>query len=369
VSFFESRGKNNYDDAYAASTMALQYNRTKVQKFSLYANNRFTNNWISNVRLSQYTDRSQDYDSEPLWTDGYSLYQARTKEVSWQNNIHTSIGQFVAGVSRTHQRLTTDSEYSNTFRGTTSLWAGYVLDKDRHHAQLNVRTDKISNFSRQNTASVNYGFDLDSSWRVLAGYSNGFSAPTLNDLYSQYGNPTLNPEYANYTQLGVQYSGERLTARVTGFENRYRDKIAYANGSTQNIARAKAQGIEWNGSYNRDGWVVDAGFTYQEVKNSDTGATLLRQPRVLASLGLGKSWGKWQTQMSWQAQGSMKDISNSTVEGFGTLNAVVFYAPIKEVKVGLTVNNVFNRDYQTLYGYNGTPRTVLLSLQYQPTFK
>ena len=368
LKFFDSRGKSNYDYAYASSTSALQYNETRVQNISLYANNRLTDNWKSSLRVSQYTDRTDDYDSAPTWTDGHSLYKARSKEVSWQNDVHTRAGDFIVGISRTQQRLTSDSKYSNTGRGTTSIWAGYMLDKARHHLQLNARTDKLSSMSRENTAAINYGFDLNTNWRVLAGYSNGFSAPTLNDLYSAYGNPNLKAEYSNYGQIGVQYTDGTYTSRLTAFENRYRNKIAYdsVTWTVGNIARAKVRGVEWMGSYSRNGWSADVGLTYQEVKNRDTGARLLRQPRVLASIGLGKVWGKWTTQLNWQSQGDMKDTSNSIVSGYGVLNVAAYYAVSKEVKVGLTLGNVFNRKYETLHGYNSTPRNVLLSLQYQP---
>lgn len=374
VQFFESQGKNQYDDDGGSLTTGVQSNKTRVQNISLYANNRLTDNWKSSLRVSQYTDRSDDYDNQPLYTDGYSLYQARTKEISWQNDVHTSAGDFIAGVSRTNQRLTTDSTYNNTFRGTTSAWAGYVLDKNRHHLQLNARTDKLSDLKRENTGAINYGFDINPSWRVLAGYSNGFSAPTLNDLYatSTYAkpNPSLKPEHSVYTQVGVQYSSEHFTGRLTAFETHYRDKIAYVYGSDYkstpvNLNKAKARGVEWLGSYHRDGWSLDVGLNYQDVKDSTTGKRLLRQPRVLASIGVGKSWGKWSTQVNWQGQGNMLDW-NGQLAGYGIMNADVFYNVSKDVKLGLTVGNLFNRHYHPLYGYNAMPRNVLLSLQYQP---
>lgn len=366
--FFESRGKNNYDNAYASSKTALQYNKTDAQSLNLYANNRITSNWKSAVRLSQFADSTNDFDLPASYGTGVSFYKTKTQEASWQNDIHTGVGDFIAGVSRTKQRLTSTTAYDNTVRTTTSLWAGYMLDKQRHHLQLNVRHDKLTGMAGENSASANYGFDIHPNWRVFAGYSNGFSAPTFNDLYYPgYSNPLLKPEHAIYTQAGVQFSNADFTGRLTGFETLYRDKIGYdANFLPINIARAKTQGVEWHGAYNRDGWTADVGLTYQEVKNRDTGALLLRQPRVLASIGLGKSWGKWLTQVNWQTQGKMSDVSGKTMTGYGVVNAAAFYNIRPDLKVGLTVGNVFNRDYKPLYGYNAMPRNALVSLQYQP---
>ena len=104
------------------------------------------------------------------------------------------------------------------------------------------------------TGAINYGYDITPAWRVLAGYSNGFAAPSFNQLYYPpycYGgycfdssNPNLKTEKANYAQLGVQWAQAHYGARVTYFDTRYRDKIANdANYIPQYIARARAKGV------------------------------------------------------------------------------------------------------------------------------
>ena len=369
LQFFESRGKNNYDNAYGSSDEAVQYNKTRVQNISLYAHNQFTKNWKSDVRLSQYTDRSNDFDKPSFWGTGESRFQTRTKEASWQNNIHSNFGEFIVGVSRTHQKLSSDTVYDNSKRTTTSAWVGYNLDKARHHLQLNARTDKLSDIGRENTAAVNYGFDVTDKVKVFAGYSNGFSAPNFNELfYPGYSNPDLKAEHATYTQAGVQYTDNDFGGRVTLFETRYRDKIASDSMTflPYNVNRAKAQGIEWSGWYNVNGWNFESSLTYQAVKDRATGERLIRQPRILASLGVGKSWGKWNAQVNWQAQGNATDTGKTKVGGYGVINTALSYSPQDNLKIGLSVGNIFNRHYQTVYGYNSMPRNFLLSLQYQP---
>ena len=369
--FSESRGKNRYDNAYSSAD-SIQSNRTRVSNVSVYSDNRLSDNWHSNVRVSQLSDRSYDYDSPVFFGTGVSLFKTRTTEFAWQNDIHTKAGEVVVGVSRSNQRLSSDTVYDNVKRNTTSLWAGYTLDKNRHHLQVNARTDKLTGLKRENTGSIHYGFDLTSKWRIQAGYSNGFAAPNFNELYyPDYSNPNLRAEHANYAELGLQYNGDGYGSRVTVFNTLYRDKIGSDPDTflPVNINRARARGIEYHGWMDLYGFDVNLGLTYQSVKNRETGERLLRQPRFMGSLGVGKTMGKWQTQVDWTAQSGMNDVSQSKVSGFGVLNAAVYYAPIKEVKIGLALNNLLNRHYQPLYGYNATPRTVLLSFQYQPTFK
>lgn len=368
--FLESRGKNNYDSQYAANNKAVQYNKTKVQNISLYANNQLNKNWKSNVRLSQFTDRAYDrYDEASSWSSGESLYQTRTQEAAWQNNIHSNFGEFIVGVSRKQQKLASDTTYDETRRTTDSLWLGYNLDKARHHLQLNARTDKLTKIGRENSGAINYGFDVTDNIKVFAGYSNGYSAPDFAQLYyPNYSNPNLKTEHGTYVQAGAQYATDAWGGRVTLFETHSRDKIA-SDPVTYlpiNINRAKAKGVEWHGWYNANGWNIDSSLTYQEVTNRATGARLIRQPRILASVGVGKSWGKWHAQADWQVQGNSTDVQKTKVAGYGVVNAAVTYSPLTNVKLGLSVGNLFNRHYQTVYGYNSMPRNVLLSLQYQP---
>lgn len=365
--FLASYGENSYDNQFSLSPESIQHNKTRLQNVSVYANNQFTKNWQSKVQVSQLTDSSRDFDSAPDFGTGSSFFESKTKEISWQNNIHSKAGEWIVGVSRARQTLSSDVAYDDTERTTTSVWAGYSLDKGRHHLQLNTRHDEITGLDSELTGAVQYGFDVSDKWRLLAEYSNGFSVPNFNELYyPRYSNPDLKSEHTTYVQLGAQYVSDDFGSRATLFETRYRDKIGTDSETYLpiNIDRAKARGVEWHGWYNFDGWRIDSSFTYQDV----TGERLLRQPRILASLGVGKVWGKWGAQVNWQVQDGLLDVNQKKVAGYGVVNAAISYAVTPKAKIALRLGNVFDRDYQTLYGYNSMPRNALLSFQYQPSW-
>lgn len=369
--FFSSHGKNFYDNEFSLSPNSIQYNKTRLQNISVYANNQLTKNWKSAVKLSQLTDSSNDFDSAPSFGTGSLYFKNKTKEISWQNNVHSNIGEWLFGVSRTHQELKSTVEYNNVKRMNTSAWGGYNLDKDRHHLQLNVRHDETTGLDSEFTGAFNYAFDLSEQWRVFAGYSNGFSAPNFNELYyPNYSNPDLKSEHATYRQFGTQYATDYFGARITLFDSRYRDKISMDSETYLpiNIAQASSRGVEWHGWYTRYGWMVDSNLTYQDVKDRLTGEYLLRQPRLLVSIGLGKSWKKWRARINWQVQSSISDVGGHYVAGYGVLNAAVSYELTKKLKASLSLGNVLDRDYQTLYGYNSMPRNILVSFQYQPSW-
>ena len=361
--FFQSNGRYEYDDN---SKTATPYTKNKVEQLSAYSNNQLTDEWNSQFKVSEMTDRSND----SVW----GVYQTKTQDVSWQNQLTTQYGTGITGISYTKQKLNSDTAYDKTQRTTKSAWLGYNLDKNRHHLQLNGRFDDVSDVGRYTTGAINYGFDVTSAWRVFAGYSNGFTTPSFSDLfYPGSENPNLKPEKATYMQVGAQYVQKNYGTRVTYFESRYKDKLVWVttnlltyDGQMRNVDRAKAQGVELHGWYNNAGWNVDAGVTYQDVKDRTTGAWLVRQPRVLANLSVGKTWNQWQAQADWNVQSHMKDSGGKTVSGFGVLNTSLFYSPRKDLKLGLTVGNVFDRKYQPIAGYNAMPRNFLFSVNYKP---
>ena len=319
-------------------------------------------------------DRADDYDSQPYSGSGHSLFQTKTQDIFWQNQLTTNYGTGIAGLSYTTQKLKVDTvDYDQTKRTTKSAWLGYNLDQNRHHLQLNGRLDDVSDVGHYTTGAINYGFDLTQAWRVFAGYSNGFTAPSFNYLYYPYsGNAKLKAEKATYAQAGVQYAQKNYGARVTYFETHYRDKIVSSAATywiPYNVDRARVQGVELHGWYNQNGWNVDAGVTYQEVRNRADQSLLIRQPRILANLSVSKAWKQWQAQADWVVQGRMKDSEYAVrqrVAGFGVLNTSLFYQPRADLRFGLTVGNVFDRKYEPLAGYNAMPRNVLFSVNYKP---
>lgn len=73
------------------------------------------------------------------------------------------------------------------------------------------------------------------SFKFRAGYSRGFKAPGLTELYSDFnmgnvshniGNPDLKPEYSNYVSASAEYTySSNLNASVEVYQNTVKDKI------------------------------------------------------------------------------------------------------------------------------------------------
>lgn len=95
---------------------------------------------------------------------------------------------------------------------------------------------------------------------LRASYGEGFKAPTLFQLESDFGNRTLQPETARGYDIGIEQRllGEALSLSATGFRRDTRNQIDFVScfgstapictgrpfGTYDNVARTRAQGIE-----------------------------------------------------------------------------------------------------------------------------
>lgn len=379
--WFQTRGRTDIDSVYGPVD-GVQFNKNLTQNATAYVHQAWTDDIDSALNVSQITDR-YDYTDVVGGSSDTSRYATKNQQVSLENQWRSGAGVWTFGASHLRQRLESSVGFLTEQRSVNSAWVGYQGVYHRHHVQFNGRFDRVSDLKSPNylTGAVNYGYDVTPAWRVLGGYSNGFAAPSFNQLYYPpycfddmcfaSSNPNLKPEQANYAHVGVQWVQQGMGARVNYFDTRYRDKIANdANYIPQNIAQARATGAESMAWYEVNDWRVQAGLTYQEVRDRQTDALLIRQPRWTGQLAVGKQWGRWHGQMDWQARSAMADSPSygGHASGYGVLNVATNYQLNATTKLGLSVGNAFNRAYAPLAGYNAMPRNVLFSLNYRPNW-
>ena len=111
-----------------------------------------------------------------------------------------------------------------------------------------VRYDSFQTGGEDTTYRFTGAYIFPTHTTLRGSYGTGFKVPTLSDLYSSYGSPTLKPEKSNGLDGGVEQSflNDRLTASTTYFYNSYRDLLDFndATFKEENIGHAQSQGVE-----------------------------------------------------------------------------------------------------------------------------
>ena len=368
--FINSVGKADYDSGYALPT-DRQVSRTEVSSYSVFSNDRMTDQWTSRLSLSDLADTNINH--EYSTTTSRSRYQSRTQIAEWSNEISlSSQWRATAGTNRQWQRFTSDA-YGLTDdyqRGAYSVFGGLQGTLERHQWQLNARQDKTGNLSAT-TGYVGYGFQLDPKIKLIASLSNAFSAPPLGYLYGAYGNSTLKPEYSRSVEAGIQYSDGPSVVRATVFETRSTDQFQWVttdettgDGQLRNVKKSRNQGIELSAMQYFLTWELRASLTLQDPIDLSTDERLTRRPAVLGSLGATTKMDQWRIGGDVSYTGSRSDTS--TLAAYWLANATARYQVDKKLSVFGRVENLFDADYQTAWGYNQARRGVFVGLTWQP---
>ncbi len=359
----DARGTTQYDSAFGPATQAdeSQYAETGV---TLDGQFKLDNNLKINAALTGSADKLQArVTAFPYFVNSAS--RGVNVGLQWQ----AAPGQtLTAGLETTRQRIESDTVYKASGRTQNSLRAGYQAvfgSAAEHQVQLNVRSDRYSDFGSASTGFAGYAYRLSDAWRANASYSTGFTAPTFNDLYYPFsGNAALRPERLKSTELGLQYVAGLHEARAVWFNNRYTDLIgndAFFNRA--NITSARNQGLElsYKGRIGDTG--LNADLTVQDPKDLVTGKALARRAKTLAHLGATQLVGAWQLGGNLRFSGQRPD-STKTLDAYVVADATASFALSSELSAFGRVDNLTNKAYQTVYGYNQPGRGVFVGLRW-----
>lgn len=312
--------------------------------------------------------------------DYFSAYTARRSTFDWHHaytmNDATTISGGFNYVRERGAELETfgNSEVFGASRNNRALYLGVQHQVGEHDFELTGRYDDSSVFSGEGTVQAAWGWQVLEHTRLRASYGEGFRAPSLNELYSPgfdglfAGNPGLQPEQSDTFELGLQQEfGAAHVLAVSAYRTRVDDLISFSGGALYqaiNIARADIDGleIEYNGRV--DAFTVTANATFQDAENRDTGSDLLRRPgrkgtlRVDYGFDGGASVG---TEMF--VSGEREDF-DGTLPGYGLVHLVGSLPFGERWRAGLRIENVLDRDYHLLSGYNTPGRGAYLTLAY-----
>jgi vitamin B12 transporter len=123
-----------------------------------------------------------------------------------------------------------------------------------------LRYDHHTDFGGEWTLGANAAYEVVPNLRLRAAYGEGFKAPTLYQLLSQYGNTDLSPERSKGYELGVSYGerGDPIYVALTGYRREASNLIDFfscwtgsapmcatrPSGFYYNVGKGRAQGLE-----------------------------------------------------------------------------------------------------------------------------
>jgi vitamin B12 transporter len=369
---FRSEGTQNFDNGSAGDGIS----HTLDQALGVNLEGTVSPAWTQ--RLSVGTSREDV--ATPAFLDAF---RSTREQLAWTNAFTLSPAQqIVAGADFNHDRGVSE-DFSgfgapyDVSRDNSGVFAGWRVHDGAADGELSGRYDHNSQFGSAFSGSIAGGYRIAEALRVTASYGTAFRAPNSNELYSPgyggyfAGNPLLDPERSRSGEIGLAWQidrGNSLDAHA--FSTRVHDLVDFSGGSTSraiNIDHAAIDGLELTHAWRDARWSWTNALTVQDARNADAGTQLVRRPRdkfssvFEAPVGDAASAG---VELAWS--GKRDDVGGVVLGSYALVNLRANYTLGPSWRIGARLENLLDRDYVLVHGYNTPGRSGYLTLTFEP---
>lgn len=371
---YAGRGQASYDSTAYATPTDTNQSTTTQELYQLYADNRIDAGWSSHLQLSQQTTSNtiDNFSAYPF----SSNFRTRVQQLLWKNVVKIGAGwTATGGVDLQHQSIASATgDIASTTRDVGAGFVGIEGALGPNQLQVNVRDDSIQGGGTHPTGYLGYGRELGHGFKAVASWSSAFNAPPLGYLYAPYyGNAQLRPEQAHSVEGGLQWSEGTDRVRATVFQTRATDQWLYdtATSTFENIASSRTRGLELSAHARRLDWRIDANLTLQQPVNLALAGnpTLQRQARTLGNLDLSRVIGRVRVGALIHYTGPRWDQSPAgpvTLGSYATVGLTAGGALNAHWDWNARVQNLLDKQYQTVWGYNPEPFGVFVGVTWHP---
>jgi vitamin B12 transporter len=360
---------------------------------------------LTNRIAFQYTDSStHDYDpNEPqspyaVNADTETYYGIGRNLREEYQGTWDALPQLHAVWGAQHERSTFVTD-SPAFDFTPDVQQNYA-DIDSGYGQLQYevgrgltltaggRYDHHNVFGGHATGQFAAAWVLNDGQTILrSSFGTGFKAPSLYELYSNYGNLALRPEIAESFDAGVEqhlWDG-RLVLSGTYFQSYSRDLIEFFDCTTPsplcqtepygyyaNLNRASVVGGELQGALQLTRELnIAANYTYTYAEDRSPGSAtfgneLPRRPHNMANASVNYNWiPPLTTTVAARYGGRSYDDAANTIAlgGYVLFDLRVAYALRDNLEVYGRVENFTGKHYETAYEYGTLSRVGYLGVR------
>ena len=313
-----------------------------------------------------------------------------------------------AAVERQQVRNTSESQFRR-FPASTASFAAHRTN-EAVYAQLignavqrltytmSGRVDDDARYGTFVTGRASLAVQVARNASLRAAVGNAFKAPAFEETFSSsftVGNPELEPERTTSWEASAEYrAGGRVALTATYFDQRFRDLIQYVfgdastefRGTNENLGAASARGLELEARAPAvGGFDLGANVTLLRTRVTDAGngafgtfvdgERLLRRPSYSAALN-----ADYRLTRTSMVGAAVRTVGERDDRDFGNdvrvtlpsytlldLSGDVALSPLFHAlaPVALTgrVENVFDREYQSAFGFDAPGRRILIGIR------
>lgn len=309
-----------------------------------------------------------------------SLDNMEQRYIQWGNNVEVGQGSVSGGVDWKQEKLQSSGTSSTDVykRDTTGLYLTGQQQIDRITLEASGREDHDEQFGWHGTWQTAAGWEFVDNYRMTLSYGTGFLAPSLGQQFGaeRFGiasNPDLKPEESKQWEAGLEGLTGPVDWRLSAYRYEIDNLITYSNTAYYNINSATIKGLEWTGNVTTGPVEHHLTLQYIDPRDDETNKVLARRAKQQVKYELTGQVYDLGWNVVYQYMGQRYDsaydattYTSHTVKmgGVSVWDIGLSYPVTSHLTVRGKIANLFDKDYETAYGYQTAGREYTLSGSY-----
>jgi vitamin B12 transporter len=267
-----------------------------------------------------------------------------------------------------------------------SVYTSVFFKSEVFHMELGGRYNHHNKYGNNFTYTVNPSVVINDRFKIFASVASAYVAPSLYQLYSQYGTDDLKPQTTQSYEAGFDLSIVKNILSFTSdfFKRKTTDVIyfeslsAFPYGKYRNGSQQDDQGFESELNLTYKGLALSAYTSYvvgylTSVTGAETG-NLLRRPKNTYGANAAYTFAKvLNVGVNYKYTGGRFDTEYLNAAPYSRINELanynivdlhVQYSPIKNFSVYADLENLFDEQYTDWVGYNTRGFNVMSGFKY-----
>lgn len=356
ASISENKGTSIFTNNYITNTAQRQFENRVINAKAAY-------NILPDLIVNTRYSNAQDKQNVPAYGSRYDTENNEADlNLKWKFTPNQNI---LVGATYTDANYQTNT----ILKGDQSVDStGYYLQhqfkNEQFDTQVGVRLEDNARFGDHTVGQAAIRYHITPTASVYANIGSAFRAPTLNEMYSQWGgNPDLKPETSISYEIGADYSiTPHLSTNLSLYQNEVKNLIssqciATCDGDWEttfpiyqnlNFDKATFKGGELGLKWQQNDYFISTQYAYVETENKATGLELVYRPKNTLTFSTGLENEVYGLNISAiaRSKANTQNVKNSdTISGYATMDFNAFWNINPNVKVFTNIQNLWDNHY------------------------
>ncbi|SHO81319.1 Outer membrane vitamin B12 receptor BtuB [hydrothermal vent metagenome] len=333
----------------------------------------YSNSWGDIELFANKTKFEREYPDEAF---GEKNYDGTTSEFGIKSTIKYLNDSSFLVIGADYKKF----EHENNLNQSYKNQAVFITNSNRFNDNQTVITESLrfddydDTFDSKTTGKIGIKHNFTPIFNISANYGTAYNVPTIYNLYApasawgKVGNINLEPEDIKSFDISLNYGG----FGIRYFHNEIENMIGFTDGYVNLDGTSTIKGYEL--SFKKtilEDTLLTLSYSNIDAKDKDD-KDLLRvaNSSLKASIDY---YGIKDTHIGIYASyiGDKKDIkfnpdfSSEIIDNgnYTTVDAIINYEIDDKKTVYLKADNIFDKEYQSVYGYSSNPRSVYLGVK------